>query len=338
VLEDAREIVRYRLARLAELPAEEVAIMRNTTEALNNVTMGIPLQPGDEIVLANQDYPNMKKAWQNRAEREGLVLRWVDLPMPSEDPDVLAQPYIEAFSERTKVVNITHMVHWTGQVMPVRRIADAARARGIWSIGDCSHSFCQIPYRIRELGTDFAGTSLHKWLCAPFGTGMLWMRQEHIGKIFPLFLHRDHEPRGTDIRKFEGQGTRAYAAELAIGHAIDFHEGLGTELKHARLCYLKSYWAEQAMQRIPGLRLHTPLSHNFSGSLGLIYFEGRKMDIYSIEQRLDQEYGIHTVAFEAPGVWGLRVSVHIFTQLGELDQFVDALATLCAEEDHAAAS
>ncbi|MCK5463219.1 MAG: aminotransferase class V-fold PLP-dependent enzyme, partial [Bacteroidales bacterium] len=208
VVGKGRETVRQDLAAISGCSSEEVAIVRNTTEALETVIFGLNLNKGDEVVLTKQDYPNMINAWKQREKREGLVLKWVDLPQPIEDEDAIVNAYREQFTNRTKIIEIMHMINWTGQVLPARKLADAAHAEGIEVLVDGAHTFAHLDFRIPDLDCDYFGTSLHKWLCSPFGTGMLYVKKDKIGKIWPLTAPGD--PESDDIRKFEAMGTRSF--------------------------------------------------------------------------------------------------------------------------------
>ena len=173
LLDQGREPLRERLAGLCGCSPDEVAINRNSTEGLNTVIFGLPLKAGDEIVLTRQDYPNMINAWKQREKRDGVRLVWVDLPLPTEDDDSIVEQYTQAFTDRTKVVHVTHLINWSGQILPVRRIADKAHARGIEVIVDGAHTLAHIEFKVPALGADYFASSLHKWLGAPFGSGLL---------------------------------------------------------------------------------------------------------------------------------------------------------------------
>ena len=234
-----RETVRQNLAKLNRYDTEEITIIRNTSETLETMIFGLTLQKGDEVMLTKQDYPNIINAWKQREKRDGIVLKWVNLPQPVEDDDLVVRLYKEQFTSRTKVVEVMHMINWNGQILPVRKIADEAHKLGMVVIADGAHTFAHIQYKIPDLGCDYFGTSLHKWLYSPFGTGMLWVKKDKIKSLWPLTAPGD--PESEDIRKFEAMGTRSFPAEVAVGTAIEFHEMLGPARKEARLRYLKEY-------------------------------------------------------------------------------------------------
>lgn len=320
-INSGKEPLRAELARLAGCDIEEVAVNRNTSEALETVIFGLRLKRGDEVVLSKQDYPNMINAWKQRVHRDGVVLKWVDFEVPCSNNDYLVDQYNSAFTEKTKLVHITHMINWTGQVLPVRRIADAAKKRGIEVLIDGAHSFAQLQFKISELNCDYFGTSLHKWLCAPFGTGMLYVRKEKIKNLYPLLAAPD--PEEDNIRKFEHLGTRSIAIEQAIGHAINFHEYIGADRKEKRLFYLKNYWAEKAAQ-LPDVQILTPLEKGFSGAIGLFTIKG--MEATSVLKFLYKKpYRIHASVVEWENIKGVRITPNVYTLTKDLDRLLVAI-------------
>jgi selenocysteine lyase/cysteine desulfurase len=324
ILDQGREPLRRQLAELAGCSPEELAIQRNSSEALETVIFGLPLEKGDEVVLSRQDYPNMINAWKQRELRDGILLKWVDLPLPAEDADTLAEPFLAAFGPRTKVVHLTHMINWNGQLLPVRKIADAAKARGIEVLVDAAHTFAHITYSIPDLNCDYLGTSLHKWLCAPFGTGMLYVRKDKVAPLYPLLAAPD--PKSGDIRKFENLGTRSFAIEQGIGQAILFHRLIGGERKMKRLQYLKEYWTSR-VKEWPEVSFGSPLSETASCAIALLRIAGKTPT--EVSQQLFDRYKIHTVAIDWENLHGVRITPNVYTTLSELDTLVEAVGTLC---------
>lgn len=332
-LDKGREPLRRRLAELAGADAEEVAINRNSTEGLNSIIFGLDLKAGDEVIVSKQDYPNMLNAWKQREKRDGIKLVWVNHELPSEDEAKMVRTYTDAFTDKTKIVHVTHMINWTGQILPVRKIADAAHARtlpdgvtqGIEVICDSAHTFAQIKFTIPELGCDYWATSLHKWLCAPFGSGMMWIRKDKIKKVWSLLSST--EPDGSDIRKFESLGTRSFASEMAISAAIDFHQLIGTERKEARLNYLKKYWAEK-VAKVPGFRFHTSLNPKFACAISNFSIDGFKPE--EIDVKLSEKYRIHAVPINWENVHGVRITPSVYTSLADLDVLVKAITEIAA--------
>jgi selenocysteine lyase/cysteine desulfurase len=320
ILDQDREPLRDNLAQLAGVPSDEIAINRNATEALNTIIFGLPLKSGDEVVLSKYDYPNMINAWKQREKRDGIKLVWVDLDLPSENEAYLVNAFTSKFTNKTKIVHITHIINWNGQVLPAAAIADAAHAAGIEVLVDGAHSFALLDYKITDLRCDYFGTSLHKWLCAPIGTGMLWMKKDKIPGIWPL-LSND-KPDGPDIRKFETLGTRSFPIEMAIGYSLDLHQLIGSERKQKRLLFLKNYWMNQ-VKDIPGIQFFTSQHEQWGCAIGTFGIEGKKPT--EISEALFTPYKLHTVAIEWEKVKGVRVTPNVYTSTSDLDKLVRAI-------------
>ena len=320
VVDQGREPLRRSLATLAGCGAEEIAIHRNASEALETVIFGLPLKAGDEVVLSKQDYPNMINAWKQRELREGIKLVWVDLDLPSDNNDYMTGVYTRAFTAKTKVVHLTHVINWNGQIIPVRRIADAAHQKGIEVVVDGAHSFAQFQYTIPELGADYFGTSLHKWLSACIGSGLLYVKKEKIKNIYPLFAAPD--PKSEDIRKFENMGTRPFFIEQAIGKAIEFYDMIGAQRKEQRLFYLKNYWMER-VKDIPKVQLGTSMKPGFGCAIGLVSVEGKKPA--DLESFLFAQHKVHTVSIEWENIKGVRITPNVYTTTKNLDVLVQGI-------------
>jgi selenocysteine lyase/cysteine desulfurase len=320
ILDRGREPLRRKLADLAGVSHDELAINRNTTEALGTFTWGIDLKRGDEIVMTKQDYPNMIHAWKQRELREGVKINWINLTLPVDNDEQVIKTYVDATTSKTKIWHITHLITWTGQILPAAKLCAEARKRGIISLVDAAHSFAHIDYKISDLNCDYFGTSLHKWLCAPFGTGLMYIRKPLIEKTWPIFP--TDKPQSADIRKFEALGTRSFAPEQAIGQAIDFHNAIGGKRKQERLHYLKKYWCE-AVTKNQRVKLHISLNPEYSCALGTFSIDG--MDVGDISSKLFSEYGIHTVSIKWENVNTVRVTPHVYTTTKDLDRFIDAV-------------
>lgn len=325
ILDQDREPLRYNLAALAGADPEEIALNRNATEALNTIIFGLNLKAGDEVVVCKYDYPNMINAWKQREKRDGIRLVWTDLYLPSENEEALVQAYVSKFTNKTRVVHLTHIINWCGQILPVRRIADAARARGIEVVIDGAHSFALLDYKIPDLGGDYFGTSLHKWLCAPFGNGLLWIKKEKIPNVWAL-LSND-KPDGGDIRKFESLGTRSFPTEMAVGYSLDLHNLIGTDRKQQRLHYLKNYWMEQ-VRDVPGIRFYTSMHPKWGCAIGVFGIEG--MAGGEVSEALFKNWKIHAVGIEWEKVNGVRITPNVYTTEHELDKLVMGIRQLAA--------
>ncbi len=323
ILDQGREPLRERLAHLAGVLPGEIAINRNSTEALNTVIYGLPLKAGDEVIGCKQDYPNMIQAYRQRAERDGIVYKQLSFDFPIEDDRAIVKAYEDAITPRTKLIHVTHMVNWVGQTMPVAKIADMAHGHGVEVIADGAHSFGLMEYKIPDLHCDYFGTSLHKFLSAPIGTGMLWIKTEKIEKVWPLTCNG--APHSGDIRKFETLGTRSFALEQGIGEAINFQEGIGTRRKEARIGYLKNFWATR-VQGIPKVKLHTSLNLKYSCAICGVSIEG--MTPAQLEAALFDQYKIHTVGIVWENISCVRVTPHVYTTIPDLHKLVRAIGEI----------
>ena len=326
ILDQGREPLREKLAILGGCDPEEIAINRNATEALNTVIYGLELEKGDEVIGCKQDYPNMMQAWEQRSQREGIVYKQLSFEFPIEDDDTIVEAYRRAITPKTKVIHVTHVINWVGQIMPVQKICRMAHENGLEVIVDGAHSFGLLDFKIPELEADYFGTSLHKYLSAPIGTGMMWVRRKHIGKIWPLLCNGD--PKSSNIRKFETLGTRSFPLEQGIGEALNFHNGIGAKRKEERVRYLKNYWAEQA-QAIPGVRIHTSLKPAYSCAIAGVSVSG--MTPQQLEQQLLGKYKIHTTPISYGNINCVRVSPHVYTRISDLERLVRALTSLAEE-------
>jgi selenocysteine lyase/cysteine desulfurase len=327
ILDQGREPLREKLALLAGAHPDEVAINRNSTEALNTIIYGLDLKNGDEVIGTKQDYPNMIQAYKQRAMREGVVYKQINFDFPIENDEQIVKAYEDAITPKTKIIHVTHMINWVGQIMPVKKISDMAHAKGIEVICDGAHSFGLLDFKVPDLGCDYFGTSLHKFLSAPIGSGMLWIKKEKIAKIWPLLCNGD--PHSSDIRKFETLGTRSFPIEQGIGEAINFHEAIGGKRKEERIRYLKNYWASK-VKEIPKVRLHTSLKASYSCAICGVSIDG--MTPGELDSALFNQYKIHTVGIVWENIICVRVTPHVYTKIADLDKLVKAISEIASKK------
>lgn len=321
------ELVRRRLAAVLGCGTDELALTRNTSESLQIAQLGLPLQRGDEIVSTTQDYPRMITAWRQRERRDGVVLKLVSFPTPPPSMDTLYDRVFSAVTARTKVIHICHMTYTTGQIFPVKRICDEARRRGIVTIVDGGHTFAHFPFTIADLGCDVYGSSLHKWLCAPVGNGLLYVRQPLIERIWPLMAADPAQDK--DIRKFEAIGTYPISLRTALSDALAFHEEIGAERKAERLRYLRERWM-RAVESVPGVKLLTSHDPAQACALGAMSLEG--VGAQRLTDELQRRWRIHVrPRFVANEFECIRVTPNVFTKLDEIDLFVEGIRTLATE-------
>lgn len=323
ILEPNIEAVRTRLAAEAGCDPEELAITRNASEALQIAQLGIDLEPGDEVLTTNQDYGRMLDTWEQRVRREGIVLKKISFPVPPPDMGDLVRRFQEAMTPKTRVVHLCHITNLTGQIFPVRDICRVARARNIQTIVDGAHAFAHFPYKLSDLECDYYGTSLHKWLLAPVGTGFLYVRRERIEQLWPLTPAA--EGRKKDIRKFEEIGTHPAAMHNAIAEALQFHQAIGAERKVARLRFLKNRWAERLAKR-PGVKLHTSFDPAQAGGLANVGLTD--LDCGKVVDHLWERHRIIVTPIKHAEYQGLRVTPNVYTTLQEVDTFASAIEAI----------
>jgi isopenicillin-N epimerase len=320
-LQPQTEGVRKRLARAFGCDTEEMAITRNASEALEICQLGLDLKPGDEVLTTEQDYPRMLNTWRQRERRDGIVIKKVNFPVPPPGMDSLVEMFERAITPKTKVIHFCHITNLTGQIFPVKKICQMARARGIEAIVDGAHAFAHFPFKHADLDCDYYGTSLHKWLMAPFGTGFLFVRKSKIKDLWPLMPADDH--LDNDIRKFEHIGTHPEANFLAIAEALTFHEGIGAERKAARMRFLFHRWARR-LEGQKGVKFLTPFDPAQSCGLTNVAIEG--IDMPRLGGYLMNEYRINTTPITGShGVNGLRVTPSIYTTRSEIDTFAEVM-------------
>src|SRR3989449_3165016 len=277
-IEPEIETVRRRLAGNFGCDPEEMAITRNASEALEIVQLGIQLERGDEVLTTTQDYPRMITTWKQRERRDGIVLKEFPFPVPPTSMGDLASRFERAITPKTKVIHVCHITNLTGQIFPIRDICRMARARGIEVIVDGAHAFAHFPFTRDDLDCDYYGTSLHKWLTAPIGTGFLYVRREKIEKIWPMMAAPPE--MNANIRKFEEIGTHPAANHNAIAEALNFYEAIGPERKAARLRFLRDRWAKR-LEKLPGVKILT--SYDPAMSCGLASFTPAALDVAKVE-------------------------------------------------------
>ncbi|MAB80412.1 MAG: aminotransferase V [Planctomycetes bacterium] len=320
ILEPCIETVRVHVAKLWGVDSEEIAITRNASEGLQTCQFGFDLEPGDEVLTTTQDYPRMITTFLQRERREGIVLRQFSLPTPCEDPDRVVQLFEENITDRTRMILASHMTFTSGQILPVREIAALGRKRGIPVIIDGAHAFAHFDFSLAEIACDYYATSLHKWLFAPHGTGLLYVRRDKIPGLWPLMAAT--EEQSADIRKFEQIGTHPLANYLAVAEALYFHEELGPERKQQRLIELRDYWADRLLQN-DRVRLNTSQKPGLACGIANVSIDG--LDVTELTKWLRKKHQILVVAVKHEDCTGIRVSPSVYTTKGELDRFCEVM-------------
>jgi selenocysteine lyase/cysteine desulfurase len=320
LLEPQSETIRTGLAEVFGCDREEIAITRNASESLEILLMGMDFKSGDEILTTTQDYPRMLTTLRQREKREGLVLKLIKIPVPPKNLSEITAAFEHGITNRTRLILIMHQVNVTGQITPVKAVCEMARAKGIETIVDGAHSFAQFQFQQKDLGCDYFGTSLHKWLYAPKGTGMLYVKRDKIEKIWPLMAAESKQ--ANDIRKFEEIGTHSAAPKLAIGEALLFHNGIGGKRKEARLRYLSRYWMNR-LKDVPKVRFNTSFDPEQSCAIANVQIEG--MNPSAIGSYLFDKHRIFTTPIIHEEFQGIRITPNVYSTLGELDRFCNVM-------------
>ena len=319
---ERKKAIAARLAALAGCSPDDLIITRNTTESLDMIIGGYPWKQGDEAIMAEQDYGAMLRMFQQVERRCGVVRKMVSVPNhPASDEDLVAV-YERAISPRTRLLMVSHMVNVTGQILPVRKICDMAHARGVEVMVDAAHTYAQIQHSIPALDCDYYGSSLHKWLSAPLGAGILFVKKEKVAKIWPLLAEPDQSATG--IATLNHTGTLPVHTDLAIGNALDYYLTLGPQRKETRLRYLQQYLTSKARD-LPGVVVNTPADPQRTCAIANIGI--RNLKPAAMAARLLDRYKIYTVAIDMPeaDVMGCRITPNVFTMPEELDRLVVAL-------------
>ena len=318
-LEPRIESVRRDLARTFGCDPEEMAITRNASEANETMTFGLDLKRGDEVVVSNQNYGRMITAWDQRVRREGIVLKQVSFKLPPPSPEYVLEQFKAAVTARTRVIEITHITNLSGQILPVRELVRWARPKGIVVFVDGAHAFAHFPFTRDDLECDFYGTSLHKWLLAPIGTGFLYVRKSKQKQLWPLMAAP--ASMDEDIRKYEEIGTHPAANHNAISVALAFHHAIGAERKVARLRYLRDRWARRLQQESDRVRILTPLDSSWGAGIGLLHVDGLPPD--TLVPWLFDKHRIVATVIRHPEFDGIRVTPNVYTTTAEVDLFAE---------------
>src|SRR6187549_900220 len=323
LLEPQSETIRTGLAEIFGCDAEEIAITRNASESLEILLMGLDLKSGDEILTSTQDYPRMLTTLKQRELREGLKLNLVKIPIAPANVDDIAAAFERAVTPKTKLILVSHQINLTGQILPVRKVCEMARSKGIESIVDGAHAFAQFDFKRDDLQCDYYGTSLHKWIYAPKGTGMLYVKKDKIPKVWALMASEDKNKN--DIRKFEEIGTHSAAMRLAIGEAILFHNAIGGKRKEERLRYLSRYWMNR-LKDVPKVGFNTSFEPKQSCAIANFKIDG--IDPVQLGGYLMSKHKIFTTPIVHDEFTGVRITPNVYTTLWELDRFSNVVADI----------
>ena len=311
---------KVRLADLVGCTPEELIITRNTTESLDMIIMGIDWKAGDEAIMAEQDYGSMLDMFKQQAKRFGMINKIISIPLNPKSDEEIVSLYEKAITPRTKLIMVSHMINITGQILPIKKISEMAHSKGVEVMVDGAHAIAHIDFKISELGCDYYGSSLHKWLGTPMGAGILYVQKDKIKKMWSIFA--DAGFAEDDIHRLNHTGTHPVATDIAIHHAIDYHIKIGIKRKEERLRYLQNYWTSK-VKGIHKIYLNTPEDIHRSCGIANVGIEGIKPG--ELAKTLLDKYKIWTVAIDSANVHGVRITPQLYTTTAELDLFVGAL-------------
>ena len=312
-----------KLARMVGCASKNLIITRNTTESLDMVIKGMDWKKGDEAVFAEQDYGAMKLMFEQVSKRFGVNNRIVSVPNHPKSDEEIVELYANAITPKTKLLMVCHMINITGQILPIKKICQMAHDKGVQVMVDGAHCVAHFEFNIEDLNCDYYGSSLHKWLAVPLGTGLLYVKDEHIDHLWPIFAE-DHRQPG-DITRLNHTGTHPVYHDLTIENAIDYYNVLGGARKESRLRYLQEYWTSQ-IRDYPNIIVNTPKESY--RACGIANVGIKNMKPADMAKRLLDEHKIFTVAIDSETVKGCRITPNVFTRVEELDVFVNALKQL----------
>jgi len=327
VQHENKKAIASKLAAIADCSPDELIITRNTTESLDMIIGGLDWKPGDEAVLAEQDYGTMRNMFKQVSKRYGVINKVLSVPNHPQSDEEIVNLYASAITDKTKLLMVCHMINITGQILPVRKICDMAHEKGVQVMVDGAHSYAHFEFSIRDLDCDYFGSSLHKWLSAPLGSGILYVKKENIEKVWPLLASGEKEP--DDISRLNHTGTHPVHTDLAIADAIDFYNIIGGERKEARLRFIQNYCTSK-VRDLPNVLVNTPADPARScgiANAGIIGMNPKEM-----AEILHNKYNIYTVGINGAGVHGCRITPNVYTTMKELDQLVNAIAELSSRK------
>ena len=325
ILEPQKETVRRRMARFFNCDPEEIALTRNASEGLQICQNGLDLKAGDEVLTTTQDYGRMIATFKQRECRDGIVMKQFKIPIPAENENEIVRLFEKNITPKTKMILMCHMINITGQILPVKKVVRMAKKYNIPVIVDGAHTFAHFDFTLDDLGCDYYATSLHKWLSAPFGTGMLYVRRNKIVDLWPMQAAWSNECKKDDIRKFEEIGTHPCPNKIAIGDALTFQQGIGSKNKEARLIYLRDRWAKRLLKN-DRVKLHTSLKPGKSCAIATVEIKG--IETSAVAKELWDKYRIFVVAINHDEFTGCRVTPHVYTTIEEIDRFADAMENI----------
>lgn len=311
------------LAHIVNCDKDELIITRNTTESLDTIISGYSWEKDDEAVMAKQDYGAMLNQFNLMSKRYGIINRLISIPNHPRSDGEIVELYENAITQKTKLLMVCHMINITGHILPVKKICDMAHRHGVDVLVDGAHCIGHIQVDLKELGCDYYGTSLHKWMSVPLGAGFLYVKKDKVKNLWPMFAEWGKDEN--DIKKLNHTGTHPCATDLAILDAVDYYKLIGPQRKESRLGYLKNYWVSK-VRDVEGITVNTPIESYKSCGIANVGID--RISPKEMADTLMKKYNIWTVAIDGAGVKGCRITPNVYTSTKELDIFVQALKEL----------
>lgn len=321
-----REEVRRKLAEFIHASPEEVVITQNTTEGLNFVTNGLDLKEGDEVLISNMEHPGAINPWKLKEKRCGVKIREIPLGLPAKNVSEVVDAFAAAVTPRTKVISVGHTVFISGLITPIKELSLLARERGVLLLADSAHGIGMMDLNMKDLGADFFASSPYKWLGAPTGVGLLYVRKEVQDKLWPTIVSSGWDTF-KDARKFETHGQGADALLFALDEALDFQNAIGRKRIERRIKALAAY-LKQELKKIPGIKVHTPDDPYLSAGLTAFSLDG--VDPDKVVDYVREKYNIvvRTIGNKEAGTYSVRVSTPIYISFKEIDLFLEGVRHL----------
>jgi selenocysteine lyase/cysteine desulfurase len=325
-----KERVRKKVAQFINAEPEEVVITRNTTEGINFVVNGMELKEGDEILLSTMEHPGGRNPWHMKAKRYGVKINWVPLGLPPASVDEFVAGFEKALTPKTKVISISHTVYISGLISPIKELCKMAHEKGLLVLADSAHGIGMLDLNMKEMDIDFFSTSPYKWLGAPTGVGVLFIKKELQKDLWPTIASGGWDTY-EDARKFETCGQRAEAPIVALGEAVDFQNYIGKQRIERRIKALAGYF-KQELKKIPGARLHTSEDPYISGGLTAFSVEG--LEPKKIVEYVRGKYNIvvRTTGRKEEETYGVRVSTHYYITFKQVDMLLEGIRHLASHK------
>ncbi len=321
-----REAVRAKLAAFINASPDEVALTSNTTEGLNFVINGLDLKEGDEVLTSNLEHPGHLGPWALKEKRTGIKLKKVDLPLTPKSVDEIVGAFAAAITPKTRMISLGHTVFITGLISPLKELSKLARDKGLLIMADSAHGIGMLDLDMKALGIDFFASSPYKWLGAPTGIGLLYVRKESLDKVWPAVVSTGWETVKT-AAKLDPSGQRSDAMLFALDEALNFNNRIGKSRIERRIKGLASR-LKQELAKVPGVKVHTAMDPYLSA--GLTAFSASGIELDRVVDYLREKYNlvVRTIGSREAGTYGVRVSTPIYVSTKEVDMVVEGVRTL----------